>query len=462
MPYPKINRFKPNDFQRKLLAACFAYGLVVATTAVRTGKTGSVAVFHRTQAKHNPGVTGIWLVESYKWYKRVAYPVCKELFGHEAIWHGTEHTWTWPKFGYAKVIVCTYQDLDSIEGITAGWGSIDEYQNVGLDAYEVLLPRISDKRAKYPTILITGLPTYDSWADDLAETVENAKHFTGIGTDVNAANIHIAFIDRLKEGLSPAEFKRRTQGLKPLPEGRVFSEWVPQEWMPGVEGENGNLIDYRYKQDYPLYLEWDFGARRAACLFNQEHKKYGVDILLDEYNPDDTSTEAMCIHLRDLAVPRHLAGRGDTRYLLDAIYCDPAGDSTQTATGLYDIKIIKQYFPGVPIKFTFGKLRRMPVGIELCNSRILNAAGKRRQLMTFDLWERGLKDKRQGEGYTKGKRGRSIALSLLRTRYPEDKSGRALSNDPIDCPIDSHCSDAWRYGVINRHGKPVSGQFPAR
>lgn len=485
MPYPQIRLLgahgtkterRPhewNPFQTAQLAALFHpdVELVVSETGVRTGKTGTMGAFHRYMAKKNPGVMGLWIVESFKWYNRIAHRTCQELFGYEAEWHHTNHVWTWRQYGGSSVMVCTYQDLQSMQGATAGWGSIDEYQNVGEDAYKELMQRISDRRVKKPTVFITGLPVFDSWAHELAVT-RNAVPwsvgkagghkviaFEAIPTSVNASNLMADFDAVLEQSLDPDEYERRIKGLRPLPTGTVFKRWSAAPWSP-IPWQGGNIIDEGYNPLLPLSLDVDFGFRRSGVVATQIDKMRDLDIMVDEYNYDDMDTDGICRKLAEVY------GRpGDrTKRRLDMICCDPAGDSVQTATALTDINILRSYFPWADIRFTFTpKLRNIANGIKEMSARVCNAAGRRRLVMSKAMWERGLKDRRNGPGYRSIKRGRSAALSILRTIFPEDAAGRPLSEEPLKCPIDGHTLDAMRYGTINRHGvMGEGGQFNAR
>lgn len=489
MPYPRINRLSAyrgpgqedqwNPFQTSVLAALWHpdVQLVVCETGVRAGKTGIIAAFNRYMAKKNPGVLGIWIVESFKWYSRIAHTPCNELFGHEAVWHHTNHTWTWPQFRDPKtgqcsrVMICTYQDLQSMQGATAGWGTIDEYQNIGSDAYNELMQRISDKRVRKSTVLIAGLPVFSSWADALAKS-KNAVpwsvgqrgghstiHFEAIPTSVNESNLMLEFTNVLEESLDPEEYERRVKGLRPLPSGTVFGRWSTKTWSP-EPWQGGNIVEESYNPVLRLSLDMDFGFRRFGCVATQLDPIRGLDIMIDDHNYDNMDTEDICIELAKVY------GRpGDkTKRRLDMICCDPAGDSPQTATGLKDIDIVRRYFPWVDIRFSYqSALRNIANGIKEMSARVCNAAGKRRWVMTRACWDKGLNDRRTGDGYKRIKQGRSAALSLTRTRFPEDAAGRQLSEEPVKCPIDGHTLDGMRYGIVNRHGcNGVGGQFHAR
>ena len=447
MPYPKIQHFRPNSFQRELLHSSFTNFLTIAETAVRTGKTGAMAAFHRYQAKHNPGCLGLWVVTSYQWFKRIALPVCRELFGHEAKWHGTEYIWTWPNG--ARVMVLSYEYIASWEGATAAWVGIDECQDVGRDAYEVAIIRLSEARSKYPHVLITGLPIFNSWAQNLAESDSTCGYFVDIGTDVNAANVHPAYIERLKQFLSPEEFLRRTKGQRPMPRGRVYSDFVPELWNPTVEGQNGNLVYWQYRKDLPTYCGLDFG-RRACAVFEQNDSVRDVDILFAELHPDDISTELLATRILDIAVPRHLAKPNETRILVDGFYADPAGNNWQSAEAAKDIEQLRNVF-GTDINYTYdSNLRRVRNRVELCKQRVFNAAGKRRQLMDKGLWESGLRAK-----------GRSMAKMFTQLRYPEDKAGKPVSDEPLKDGINDHPNDGWGYIKTNRYGRLTGGTATA-
>lgn len=484
MPYPRIQKLRPfqgdgqpnqwNSFQTEQFEATFLPGvnLVISETAVRSGKTGANAGFHRYMARANPGVRGIWLVESYKWYERVARVACDELFGHEASWHGTQHVWTWHCFGGSSVIICTYQDLQSMQGITAGWGSIDEYQNINIDAYNELRQRVSDRRVTNPVIYITGLPVFNSWAKQLAEqrnavTLEEAKktairgpqgqivkslhsaiHFENIGTNVNKDNILTSFTSDMRDDLDDEEYARRIEGKRPYPTGLVFKRWSEKLWSPNP-GQGGNIIQADYNPLLPVSLDIDFGFRRSAALACNYDKDKDLDIYFDEHNLDDLATKDLCEQLVEIYGPR-----GDrNRRRLDIICCDPAGASPDTATGMTDIRLLREYFPWVEIKYSYrAEHRKIANGIKAMSARVCNAAGKRRWLMTKKMWDSGLLDRRTGPGYKDLKKGRSLALSITRMIFPQDKAGRDQAEVPVDCPIDGHCMDAARYGLINRHG----------
>jgi hypothetical protein len=452
MPYPRIHAFKPNTFQHDLIVSGFANRFTVAETAVRTGKTGAVAAWHRWQAKANPGCIGLLGVQSYKWYRRAMHEVCKELFGHEAKFHGTDFVWTFPRFGNAKIMVASAENIDTVESVTAAWASIDEAQDIDLSVFEVLLARISDKRARFPNMIVCGLPKFDSWAEGIATSNPSARYFVDIPTDVNADNILAGYVDGLAAGLSPAEFERKVRGRKPLPKGRVFRDFAAAFWIPTVKDQGGNLIQWEYERDLQTFIGVDFG-RRAAVTFRQKDPQHDVDVFFKEMMPDDVSTEAIAHRILEVAVPRQRVRSDDKRIRIDRVAADPAGGSFQSATGLKDIQVLREIL-GCDVTYTFDpKLRHVPYGIELMNSRILNAAGRRRLMLSTDLYQAGLKV---------GPKGRSLAMSFLRSRYPEDRNGRPISEDPVKDGIDDHARDAARYDIVNDYGRANPATFSAR
>lgn len=452
MPYPRIQRFKPNPFQDKLIRAAMQSPLVVATTAQGSGKTGGLCATHRFKAKHNPGVLGFAVVESFKWYRRVMHRTAVELFGHEAHYHGSDYTWTW-KNG-AQVMVLSYDQIDSWEGPSGGWATIDEYQNQGPDAYEVIASRLRDQRmvddgsapGRNTSVIIAGLMEFDSWADGMAERIPGAVHLTGIGTDVNAANMRAGYIDDLKHILSPEEYARRVKGLKPMPLGRVFRDFVPSE------GPGGNLVRHRYNPNWKTYIGADFG-RRASVVFAQEPPGTDQLVYFRELHPDDTGTEQWSRDLLDIAIPRNLAKAGERRIMVDEFICDPAGNNWQSAEAARDIEMVRANFGG-NVRFTYDrKLRSIRYGTELVKSMVLNAAGKRRLFLDCEMWQRGIEV---------GHKGRSLAMALVRTKYPEDRTGKPVSEEPLKDGLDDHALDAARYIVTNKRGRPESGSVPVR
>lgn len=452
MPYPRIEKFVPNPFQHDLIVSGFQNRFTVAETAVRTGKTGAIAAWHRWQAKASRGCIGLMGVQSFKWYRRAMHPVCKELFGHEAKFHGTDYIWTFPRFANAQIMVASAENIDSVESVTAAWASIDEAQDIDRTVFEVMLPRISDQRAQFPNMLICGLPEFDSWAEGVARDNENSRYFVNIPTDVNAGNILDGYVDGLKSGLSPEEFLRKVRGQKPMPKGRVFRNFTASYWIPTLADQGGNLVQWQYTPELQTFIGVDFG-RRAAITFRQKDPDHGIDVYFREMMPDDISTEAFAHRILDVAIPRAKARTGDGKIRIDRVSADPAGGSFQSATGLKDIQILREIL-GCDVSYTFDpKLRHVPYGIELMNSRILNAANKRRLMLSTELYESGLKV---------GPKGRSLVMSLLRSRYPEDKAGRPISEDPVKDGIDDHARDAARYDIVNDYGRANPAAFNVR
>lgn len=441
MPYPRAQRFQPNPFQKQLLEACFSHELTAAETAVRTGKTGASAFYHRTQAKHNPGVLGLWVCISYSWYKRIAHQVCLELFGHEAKWNGSTYSWTWPNG--ARVMVLSYEYIESWEGATAGWGSIDECQEIGRDAYDALLLRISDARAKYPHILVTGLPVYGSWVEELVRGSKDVAYFEEIETSVNAAHVHPTYLKRLENTLSKDEYERRARGRKPLPKGRVFSDFVPDIYDPSVPGQRGNLIDWQIRPELETYAGVDFGRHAGVIVAQRDHTR-DIDVIVKEFHPRDIGTRAMARMLQGVLVPRRKMAAGDTRLPVDKWYCDPAGNSWQSADAARDIEEM-QLELGAQMEYTFASdLRRIRNGIGIVNGRFCSVGGQRRLLIDKTLWHAGLRSD-----------GVSLTKSILESRYPEDKAGRAVSDEPLRSGVAddiSHIRDALRYSQVNRYG----------
>ena len=451
MPYTRIQAFKPNPFQDKMIRSAMRAPLVVATTAQGSGKTGGLCAVHRFKAKYNPGVLGFAVVESFKWYRRVMHRTAVELFGHEAHYHGSDYTWTWKN--RAQFMVLSYDQIDSWEGPSGGWATIDEYQNLGIDAYEVISSRLRDVRmvddgsepGRNTSVVVAGLMEFDSWADSLAERIPGAVHLTNIGTDVNASNMRAGYTESLKHILSPEEYARRVLGQKPFPVGRVFRDFLAQE-------NGGNLVRHTYNPAWKTYMGCDFG-RKAAIVFAQEPPGTDDLIYFYELNPDDTSTEIWSRDLLDIAVPRNLAKAGDRRILVDETICDPAGNNWQSAEAARDIETLRAIFGG-NVRFTYDrKLRSIRYGIELVKGMVLNAAGRRRLFVDSEMWYRGIQV---------GHKGRSLAMSFVRTKYPEDRIGRPVSEEPVKDGLDDHTLDAARYIVTNKRGRPESGSVPIR
>ncbi len=122
-------------------------------------------------------------------------------------------------------------------------------------------------------------------------------------------------------------------------------------------------------------------------------------------------------------------------YKITTLYCDPAGDGTQTATGLSDVKILKDMGFPQPRFVTNPRLRHIPNGVRIVEALLGNVRGETRLFVAAHL--------------AKPNARRGVVKDLQNYRYPEAKDGRPISDQPLKDGLHDHTMDALRYFALN-------------
>lgn len=467
VPYdadPKY-RYRLNPFQTNTIREVFDPRLAHVRVhgidgANRLGKSGAGVFYLRAMMKANPpGVNGIWLVPSIPWFKAIGHEVVKQIFATgkrgssggelEVNINLSSPIRIRHKQTGASVIVHSYDALERLEGATAGYALIDESQLMGPEVIEMLLSRLSDKRAAFSKILILGIPSGPSWVEDkLAELGSVALYRSGFGTALNAENLVDGYIETLASGLTADEQEYRLHGRRPRAVDGAFNEWSTL-----------NVIDdWQYDPTRRCLLMTDPGFRRSGLILAQVMPD-GSAVVFDEYNSDNASTEAVIAHSAARLVHRSEASWRESnvavagaRVVFDEIAIDSAGDSPNVTTGLSCVQAWHARYPSAVIHFDKHDRSRAERTLRIKRWLCAGLPGRevRRLKFTRAFWDRSINDRRDnGDDGRKVKKayGRSLALSLTRLQYPKAKNGRIASDAYIECPIDAHCADALGYGL---------------
>ncbi len=127
-----------------------------------------------------------------------------------------------------------------------------------------------------------------------------------------------------------------------------------------------------------------------------------------------------------------MRGKG---YRVEKIVCDPAGDGTQTATGLSDLDILRgQGFRN--IRFTTDpRWRHIPTGVRLLEGLLRNTLNETRLYVAAHLDKPAAK--------------RGVVKDFLGYHYPETKEGHAVKDQPQKDGVHDHTMDAARYFAVD-------------
>lgn len=349
------------------------------------------------------------------------------LLGAEAAWDrmGIRHAYNEnKKYVYLDGRRHFYRSLetfDNLRGVEAGWAWYDEASYGSLEAYKVVLGRLSHEKGPR-VIFLTMTGRGKNWIqeyfiDDVESnhTLAKTRHIMiGISTDSNTA-LPKDYLDLIKGSYSGRFASQEIGGQLVDMEGSIFN--IPES----------QYIDYEPNFENGYEVAIDFGRRRPAVLFIQEFE-HGKDVIYDAALPERPNG----ILIDDLCnlVDMH------SDYYPITIYVDPAGDSGNTHTYETDISVVKRRFPESRIKYTFiPSLRRKETQIAVLDNRF-----QKRQLFI----SKKLRKRKPGE-YT------SVITAFQDVSHPKEKSGKPVSNTFEKDGLLEHPIDAACYWGVNKY-----------
>lgn len=315
----------------------------------------------------------------------------------------------------------------TLEGANLAFFGLDEARLVRPAAWKVLVGRLRDARARKLQARVVSTPLASWLREEFGGDREGRSAVHG-STRENAHNLAPGFIEDLERTYSAREARVLIEGEFGLLVGAVYEEFERKT----------HLVDWAYNPRFRTLEAWDFGFRWPAVLFVQylpagtlipgrgAAPAGGAYVVFDEIMRDNVTTEV-------LAMEAKLRG-----YKVDRIYCDPAGDGTQSAVGLTDVSVLKdtRCSNGQPVIrwTTEPRFRHIPYGVNLLRGLLRNTRGEIRLFVARSL--------------DKPKDRRGIVKSLEGYAYPEAKDGRPQGDEPLKDGVFDHSLDSLRYLAI--------------
>ena len=318
----------------------------------------------------------------------------------------------------------------SMDGLHVGWAWGDEVRYWSRDAHVVFVGRacLDMQDGGGPRWWYTTTPSMN-WLHDEFRHGDPDRAVFKAPTDENVYNPP-SYLEDLRRSYSERLQRQIIGGEFVLLTGAVYGEEFD---------EATHVVNWTYDPRLRTVLAWDPGKRAPyACLIQeitvprlvQGSTTFfeGDAIVCDELCPDHLSTERLGGMV--LALGRKI----------DAVYCDPAADATQSAAGFDDITAMRAAGLGnVEFRFvTDPRLRHIPTGVARVAARLRPAKGRPTLYFARSL--------RSGPWASSP---RSILRALTTYRYPEQKDGRPVSDIPIKDGVSDHACDAVRYYVTN-------------
>ena len=302
---------------------------------------------------------------------------------------------------------------DSLVGESLDLLIIDECAKVKRKIWEMYLrPTLSDRKGK---AIFISTPEgfnhlYDwylmgqndsNWYSFTSPSWENDVVFPDGEQDED--------IEEAKRNVTREIFDQEYRGLFTALSGRVY----PFD-------RNIDMGNHPYMPGVPVFCSIDFGYRMPSVGWFQTYMLGGeIHInIIDE----------IC-HITNIKTDTLIEMIKAKNYNVREYYGDPASKQVQGQSGLGDWEIFRRN--GIIVKSIRDKVSRsIASGISHVRSFIENANGKR----YIHLHKKCL----------------GLAEDFEMYRYPEEKEGKALKNDPVKDGYSDHGMDMVRYFFINR------------
>lgn len=433
--------FALNDYQAEQLGHMLAGAPVIATVGGwGCGKTASQALALWLAARSRPGGQYAWLTDTSTRRERVLMPEAQKFF-LGGRYESSRRRWLFPN-GSAVWMVEYFRpstraaEANPLEGLNLNGGCVDECQ-MFRDAEPAkklrgrLRQRVSvEGRTCEPFMLLHGLPVYDAWwaryAEDAGGVVLRPT------SHANLENLGEGWLEQVRQELDDDEYAALVEG-RPMPlKGLVLDKWRAEEWP------DGNILSgWRYRPDVPTVLAVDFGLNRPTGVLIQHDPERDIDVIFAEVMPGPRTVTEFADEVLALAWPRRYARHkpADVPYWLDEAVCDPAGQAGNSQTRLSDVDVLAQpphrvdgKGGGVGIRpfFDTDPVRREIEGSLLRLQRRIYFHGRRRLVMTRELWEAGLRAPMKQ---------RTLARCIL--GHARDERGRIPKDDGFKDGVDA-------------------------
>jgi Terminase large subunit, T4likevirus-type, N-terminal len=420
IPTPSQQRFL--DSRARIAAFVAGYG---------AGKTSTGAEKALDLIAANPGCNGMIVAPTYGQLEKAA---LRAFFDHEAPDDGA-----CPKEWIAEVNIGKRYFLHpngartywgsadsprSLEGQNLAWFWLDEPGDCRLRSYQVLVGRLRDKRAKRVQGFVTGTPR-PGWMWGEFNSGKAEQEIVHGSTRENAAHLAPGTIETLERTYSAREARVLIDGEFGLLVGAVYDDF----------DRKTHLVEWKYDPRFRTVCFIDFGFRRPYVGWAQQipagWKLAGVPVppggawvVFDELVKDNVTVERLAGMIKEKG------------YNLEVIYCDPAGDATQSSTGLSDIIVLKSTLCFDNVRWvTAPKYRHIPNGVSIVRGMLRNARSEIR------LWF--------AKSLARPNDTRGILKSLEGYAYPEAKDGRPVGDEPLKDGLFDHAGDGLRYFAIN-------------
>lgn len=222
-------------------------------------------------------------------------------------------------------------------------------------------------------------------------------------------------VDNARASTDESNFRQEWGAEFVVRSGAVFPSFRRDRHVRRIE------IDH----NLPLHMGVDFGFRHFAAVLFQLPSNGQVHVVGEYEGAEVTTADA----LQYLAGMPYGNGQPFTKRVA-TIGCDPAGTGRNLQTGIPDVQLVRQAFPGSRVLFSTAKDHRDPEWRAARLRDLLLSADGSIRLFVDDRCRRTIR----------------MFENLV---YPEHKEGREEKQVPVKDGVHDHAFDALGYGLVN-------------
>jgi phage terminase large subunit len=294
---------------------------VLLLAGLGAGKSFAGAVFTILESIENPESNGLITANTYRQLQNATlttlFNVCDDL----KIKFTYNQNKGWVNIEGAHWYTYSLEQYDNLRGIEVGRFWLDEARDTSKEAFEVVLGRLRDKRAKKLKGRFTTTPSGYDYLHDYFVGDKKTKDFRLIkATSYQNPHLPEGYIDTLKQSYDERVFKQEVLGeFINITQGRIYYAFT----------RDAHVAEVKINQNYPIYVGMDFNINPMTAVICQS---YGDKIhVIDEMWLMSSNTREMGLEI----------GR---KYGFSCqIVPDSTGKAMKTAgVGLSDHEILRQ------------------------------------------------------------------------------------------------------------------------
>ena len=302
----------------------------------------------------------------------------------------------------------------------------DGLEHWSLKAYQISASRVRLKRAKRAQRCYAANPKMNWMYDEFGQGKEG-RQLIKAPTRENARNLVAGCENDIRGSYSPRMQRAMLDGEFTTLEGAVYEQFdgkPDSPWFVDFEPTKEKLASL------PVHIGFDPGFRRPSCIFIAMTQP-DCGIVFDEINPDGVS---------DMAIVEMINQR---KYPIDEVWCDPAGDATQSASAIDTFASMRAITPRAlgtrTLRSIVDPFRSVSWGVDKVRMLLGGYEGIPIRLK----FARRLLKLEQGKP-------RGIVRDLGSYKYPEERDDKAIGDDPLKDGVHDHSCDALRYWAVGR------------